>query len=77
MGCNCGNKRRNVGITRRTQARAPIRQSSPPPPVTPPAVAGMAPGAAPPAEAGQALTADRRRIDSLRRASIRRNLGIG
>ncbi len=66
--CSCNQPRRNVGTRTALTPRAAVRQAA----ALPPAL-GMAPAL----PESDALTADRRRIDSLRREAIRRNLGIG
>jgi len=67
--CSCNQPRRNVGTRTALTPRAAVRQAA-----ALPSALGMVPAQPPESDA---LTADRRRIDSLRREAIRRNLGIG
>lgn len=75
MACNC-NKNSALSVRRQTSGRRPIRISPPAAQVNNPQNFSLAPNPQP-ANDGKTLTNERRRIDALRRETIRRKLGIG
>lgn len=76
MACNC-NKNSALSVRRQSiNSRRPIRISPPSAQVSEPQNFSLAP-TLPAANDGRTLTNDRRRIDALRRETIRRKLGIG
>lgn len=76
MACNC-NKNSALSVRRQSaNTRRPIRISPPAAQVSEPKNFSLAPNLPLPND-GKTLTNERRRIDALRRETIRRKLGIG